>query len=280
MGTNRERPAQGAGSSLPLRVARAGWSHRWLAWSFVTRELSNRYAGSVAGLAWAFVHPLVQLALYSVLFVAVFKVRLPETTEHPFVVFMALGMWPWLAFSEGLSRGTLAVVNNAALVKKVAFPHFLLVYGAVTASFVVHLAGFAAVLLVLVAMGVKLHVELWPVLLWALLVLYLLAMGLALVFSAVQLFVRDFEQLLSQLLNLGFYLTPIIYPVSALPQWLQAGIAANPLTHVVEPLRAALLQGDWPDPWPMAGVSLLALLTLLLGHGFFARLSPHFEDVA
>lgn len=262
------------------RLVAAWWQQRWLIWGFLTRELANRYTGSVVGVAWAFVHPVVQLALYSVLFVAVFKVRLPGMEQHPFVVHMALAMWPWLAFAEGLSRGTTAVVNNAALVKKVAFSHALLVYAAVTASFVVHLAGFALVLLLLTVWGISLHWALLPVLLWAVLVLWVLATGLALVFAGLQVFMRDFEQLLSQLLSLGFYLTPIIYPMSLVPAWLSSAMSVNPLVHVMEALRAALLLGQWPGAGILAGVTGLAVVVWWVGHAVFARLSPHFEEAA
>lgn len=255
------------------------WQHRWLLWRFFTREIQNRYAGSVAGYAWAFVHPLVLLGIYTMLFLAVFKVRIPEMAEHPFVVFMALAMWPWLAFSEGLSRGTQAIVANAALIKKVSFPHELLVYAAVLASFAVHISGFVLVLVVLAVSGVSLHWGMFPVVALCLILLLALTVALALIFSAVQAFMRDFEQLLAQGLAVLFYLTPILYPMSVVPEFMSSWMGVNPLVHLVEPLRQALLWGQAPAWWAMLAMLVALFVLQVMAHWVFHRLSPHFEDV-
>jgi len=266
--------AHGQGSALAVL-----WRHRWLLRSLIGREIQNRYVGSIGGFAWALVHPLVLLGIYSVLFQTVFRVKFPELAHHPFIVFMAAAMWPWLAFAEGLSRGTQAVVANAPLVKKVAFPHELLVYAAVIASFAVYASGYALVLVVLWAIGISLHGWMLPWVLAYMLLLLIMASGLALAFSAVQAFVRDFEQLLGQVLSVLFFLTPILYPISMVPPALQVWMQANPLVHIVEPLRQALLFGAVPGATPlllsMAGV----LLAFAAGRWMFLRLSPYFEDV-
>lgn len=255
------------------------WQHRWLLWSFITREVHNRYAGSIAGYAWALVHPLVLLGIYSMLFMAVFKVKFPEMAEHPFVVFVALAMWPWLAFSEGLNRGTQAIVANAALIKKVSFPHELLVYAAVLSSTFIHWCGFALVVLVLAVSGVDLHWSMLPVVLMYLILLLGLTVALALMFASIQAFMRDFEQFLTQGLAVWFYLTPILYPMSIVPDGMSAWMAANPLMHIVEPLRQALLTGTAPPWWSLLGMGMATIALLGGARWMFLRLSPHFEDV-
>ena len=92
---------------------------RWLGWAFFKRELTNRFSGTLLGAGWAFVQPLALLAVYGFVFEAVFRVRLPAALDVPYLLFVALGLWPWLAFSDGVSRGMAAVVANGALVKKV-----------------------------------------------------------------------------------------------------------------------------------------------------------------
>ena len=126
------------------------WRHRSLLAALVKRDFLNRYTGSVAGAAWALMHPLALLALYAVVFEAIFKVKVPNLSlDQPYVLFIAVVLWPWMAFQESLSRGTTAVQNHGALVKKVAFDHELLVYSAVLTSFIVNILGYALVLLVL-----------------------------------------------------------------------------------------------------------------------------------
>lgn len=268
-----------SGSFQPGGVFRKVWLQRWLLHRFVVREIQNRYAGSVGGLLWAMVHPLVLLGIYSLLFQVVFKVKFPEFSEYPFIVYLALAMWPWLAFSEGLSRGTQAVVANAALVKKVAFPHELLVYAAVLASFAIQFGGYVVVLMVLWLMGVNLSLAAAPTvfLMWGLLLV--MSAGLALAFSAVQVFLRDFEQFLGHALSVLFYLTPILYPMSMVPAWMQNWMQANPLVHLIEPMRQALLLGHAPAWGPSAGMVLGVAVVVAGGRWVFLRLSPHFEDV-
>lgn len=256
------------------------FKYRWLMRNFLVRELRGRYAGSVLGLAWAFVHPLVMLAVYALLFEAVFKVRVAESHGQPFVVYVALAMWPWLAFADGLSRGTQAVVGNAALVKKVAFPHVLLIYAAVVASFVVHGAGYVLVLLIIGALGY--HIA-WGGLVWAAalyLLLLLFCIGLATAFACIQAFVRDFEQLLAQSLTVLFYLTPILYPIALVPDYLRTAMEFNPLVHLIQPMREALLTGAQPGGMAWLLVATFAVAALGVGHWMLGRLSPYFEDVS
>src|SRR6478672_9534071 len=129
------------------------FAHRALFWSFVTRELRIRYAGSVSGALWAFLHPIAQLAIFAFVFAAIFRSRAGTLDESQFIAFYAAGLWPWLAFREGLARGTGSLQNAAHLIKKIAFPNELVVAAAVTATFIVHLGGFALALVALKLFG-------------------------------------------------------------------------------------------------------------------------------
>lgn len=251
---------------------------RWLFLQFTSREVTNRFAGSVLGGLWAFVHPLALLLVYGLVFSAVFSVRLPAAAGSSYLVFVAVALWPWLAFQEAVLRGTAAVTANAALVKKVPFTHALLVYAAVTASFAIHLFGYAVVLAILALRGDALYWQAFPTVLLCVLILYLLATGLALLLSAVHVFVRDIEQGLAHFMALLFYLTPILYGGAMVPEWLRSFMSVNPLAHVFESLRSALLTGAAQLGWyvPLAG--LFAIAVLLLGRSVFNRASPRFEE--
>lgn len=242
------------------------------------REIRGRFVGSIGGWVWTLVHPLLLLAIYALIFRIIFRVQFPQLGQHAFVSFVAVGLWPWLAFQEGVLRGTQAVQANSGLVKKVAFPHELLVYGAVAATFAIHLAGFAVVLAVLALAGQD--IVLWGILasLPVLAVLFLLTVALALLCGALQVFLRDLEQVLTPLLMVLFYATPVLYPLSLVPAWLGEAMQFNPLVHFVETIRGLILYGTFRPEWGAVLTLAGVVAALLVGRTVFRRLSPHFED--
>lgn len=245
---------------------------------FAQREVSNRFAGSLLGGLWAVLHPLALLVTYDFVFTSVMRIRPPPDTAVPFLVFLALALWPWLAFADSVSRGTLSVVGNGALIKKIPFAHELVVYAAVAASFTLQIAGFVVVLLFVTLMGYPLHWAGLGLVAYCMLALACLATGLALLLSALQVFVRDVEQGLAPVLGIVFYLCPIVYTMTMVPEWLRPWVWLNPVAVLIEGVRSALLQGR-AMPGQMEGLAGLACVGVLaLGWVVFRRLSPHFEE--
>ncbi|GHU00426.1 transport permease protein [Betaproteobacteria bacterium] len=246
--------------------------------SFVRRELTTRYAGTLLGGVWALGQPVLLLAIYAFVFRTVFKVQIPDTNVS-FVTLVACALWPWMAFQEAVQRGTVAITANAELVRKIRFPHHLLVYAAVLGSFIIHGAGFIAVALVLALAGEPLHLAGLPVVLAAWAVALLLALAVALATAALQVVIKDVEPALGPLFMLLFYATPVLYPLSMVPDMLRPWVALNPFVHVVEPIRAALLDGEalaaFADLWPP---TLLALVLLACSRWLFRRLAVYFQD--
>lgn len=256
----------------------AVYANRWLLASFLRRELITRYAGSASGAAWAVLHPLALLAVYGFVFTVVFRVRLPaDAGGVGYTAFAAVALWPWVMFSEGLVRGMAAVHENASLVRKVAFPHALVVYAAVGSSFVVHLAGYAVILAALAALGEPLHLARLPLVLFILVPLLFLAMGIAEVLAALQTLLKDVEQVVSILLMVVFYATPILYPLSLVPPPFDDWAAWNPLAAVAERIRDVLIGGQGLAASD-AVLWLAGIAIWWAGHAFFERVSPHFED--
>jgi lipopolysaccharide transport system permease protein len=265
---------------MPVTALADTWRHRWLLRSLLQRELRNRYAGTSGGLVWVFVHPMLMLAIYAVVFQYVFQVKLPNADpSQPYVLWVAVTLWPWLAFSEALSRGTVAVQQHADLVRKVAFPQELLVYSAVLTSLLIHAAGYVIVLLLLWSWGYEIRFTgVVPMGLWAWIVLGCTATGLALFLGALQVFLRDVEQLLGQALTMLFFASPVLYPLALAPAGLRDALALNPLAQVFEPLRAATLGLGLPQPWLLLAALGGGMALWAGGLTWFRRLSPHFED--
>ncbi|HUJ00924.1 MAG TPA: ABC transporter permease [Usitatibacter sp.] len=259
-----------------VSVGPARWG--WLLLSFTRRELTSRYAGSVSGLAWTLLHPLAQLAIYAYVFNRVFRVGVPA--EYPsvaFVTFVAAALWPWIMFSEGLQRAMGSIAANGGLIRKVAFPHRLLVFAAILATCIVHGIGYVVVLVVLRIAGQPVHFSGIPVAL-ALLVPYMvLAIGIGAFLAALQTLLRDVEHGMQVVLQMLFYASPILYPATLVPEPLRLWMRVNPIGWFSERLRVVLLHGGGLVPGD-ATMALACLLVFLAGLWFFERLSPHFED--
>jgi ABC-type polysaccharide/polyol phosphate export permease len=253
------------------------WPHRSLWFAFVRRELQGRYLGSVGGVLWALLTPLLLLAIYGLVFRLIFRVTLPDLGEHDFIDFIAVALWPWLAFQEAVLKGLNAVQANAALVKKVAFPNELLVLSTVAATLLVHAVGYVLVLTILSLLGHSFHAAGWVAAPVFFLAVGILATAVTLPLAALQVFLRDIEQFASPLMMVVFYATPILYPLSMAPDWLQSVIRLNPLTNLLQPLRELLLTGHYDFGIAEIIVSALLPILLLAGLAFFRRLAPHFE---
>jgi ABC-type polysaccharide/polyol phosphate export permease len=258
---------------LPEAAARR---NRALFANFFRRELTTRYLGSITGLAWALLHPLLLLGVYHFVFTTVF--RAGAFDGRSFLLFVAVALWPWLAAQEGLQRATVALAEYAGLIRKVAFPHEIVIYASVAATLALQFAGYLAVLVVLFAFGepVRFAGLLLAVPVW--IVLALVVTGLALAFAALQVFVRDVEQVLSPVLMILMYLTPILYPLALVPEGMRPWVAANPFGWLVDRLRDALLDGRIALQWGDAVALAVALAVFFAGRWVFRRLSPHFED--
>lgn len=242
------------------------------------RELRGKMSQSGTGWVWLVVSPLLMLAVYGFVFGVIFAARVPEGLEVTFIAWLAVALWPWLAFADSVQQAANSMSQHRALLSKVALPRELLALSSQAATFTVHAVSYLLVLVVLQWLGNALT---WSGIGYLLLLLLLLqgfAAGLGLVLATVQVFFRDLKQILPIVMMLWFFLTPILYAPEMLPVELRAGLQFNPMTWWMDEIRAALFAGK---AWPT--LSLLPLLALssvglALGLALFKRMAPHFED--
>jgi lipopolysaccharide transport system permease protein len=247
--------------------------------AFLRREVTSRYVGSASGMLWALASPLAQLAVLSVVFSHIFCVESgPATYGLQFVTFVAVALWPWIMFSESVNRGLAAITGNGELVRKVAFPHILLVLSTVSAVYLVNLAGFVAVIVALDFIDPALHLSGLPAFLLALLPHFVLSLAAAMVLAAVQAFVRDMAHVMAVLLSILFYATPIVYPSSMVPESFRAWLALNPHAFFSERFREAMSGAATFGGTDLAWLAACVVLALA-GFWFFRRLSPYFEEL-
>lgn len=246
--------------------------------ALVLRDVRSRFIGSASGWIWLILTPLLLLAVYGFVFGVIFRARVPEGLDIPFVAWLAVALWPWLAFSEGVLRGSRSILEHSALISKVAIQRELLVISAVSSAFLLHMAGYLVVLIALSWLGTPIHFGGLPAALLGLLTLYVFALGLGMALAAVQVFVRDLEQALPTLLMFWFFLTPILYAPQMLPDQYSRWLHLNPMTWWMDQVRSPLLWGDLLPGWSLLVLASASMVMLWLGWRLFRRMSPHFED--
>lgn len=253
-------------------------NHLFLLRELVKRDFQGRYAGSLLGAVWSLVQPLWQLVLFTFVFSTVMKVSpVGEVRTEHFAVFLFGGLLPWMALHEGVLRSSTAITDNASLVKKLRFPSEILVLAVVLAALLHEAIAAALFLVVLVWVGDFSWAGL-PLLLLALPLQLGLTLGLGLLVAAVQVFFRDLAQILSLLFQAWFYLTPVVYPLSLVPDRYRSWLELNPLTALVGLYRQAFLGGS-ATPVPGTGALVLAVVVLLsAGLWLFGRLKRAFAD--
>ena len=253
--------------------------HRYLIRTLVLRDLKSRYVGSVMGLLWAVINPLILLAVFSFVFATIFKQRVASGGEESFFLFMFCGLWPWIAFQEGVSRSSLAMIDNAHFIKKVVFPSEVLVVSTVLSSFVQLVIGFALFFVLLIVsgqMGNVLYLTLLPV---AFLLQLAFAIGLGWAVSSLTVFFRDIAEVVNALMMVWFYTTPIVYPASLVPPGFQFLLIANPMHHLLSIYRALILGARLPGPGSVVYVIVIAGGTFWLGSRLFGHLKGTFADL-
>ena len=247
--------------------------YRALIQSLVARELKARYRGSVLGFFWSFVNPLLLLLIYTF----VFTVVMPGARRGPgmdhYALFMFCGLLPWTWFSSSLLDSSNVLIAGGNLIRKVLFPAEVLPIVSVFSGLVHFALGLPILAAFLIYYAVPLTVTdlLWfPVIV---LVQLLLTLGIALFVSALTVHFRDVRDLLSNLLTLWFFATPIVYPLSAAPPRIQRLLQLNPFTHLAMAYQEVLVVPGPFTAWPrLLELGGIAILIFVFGYWVFDRL--------
>lgn len=257
------------------------WRHRQLIWQMTRREVSARYRGSLLGLAWSFLNPLLMLLVYTFVFSVVFKARWGTDLNESridFAILLFAGMIVFGLFSETVNRAPGLIVSNVNYVKKVVFPLEILPWVSL-GSVLFHSLVSLGVLLTLQLL-VKLTLP-WTIILFPLVLLPLIlaCLGLAWFLAALGVFVRDISQITSVLTTVLMFLSAVFYPISSLPENYQGWLRLNPLVLIISESRNVLILGKLPN-WASLGFAMLAGLAMALaGFWWFQKTRKGFADV-
>lgn len=264
----------------PREMAASVWRNRALAGAMIKREVVGRYRGSVLGILWSFFNPVFLLAIYTFVFSVVFKARWSGGGESKteFALILFAGMLVFGLFSECVNRAPSLVLSNVNYVKKVVFPLEILPLVALGAA-AFHLGVSTVVWLIFYAIffGVPpATLFLFPLIL---LPLVLFTLGVSWILASLGVYLRDVGQIVGVVVTALLFVSPVFYPVDALPPAYQTVLKFNPLTPVIEQTRQALVWGHVPDPAFWFSSLAAGALVAWLGFAWFQKTRKGFADV-
>jgi lipopolysaccharide transport system permease protein len=275
MNSNQTHPV-----TLPA-MFKSLWRNRQLVWQLTRREVIGRYRGSLIGLAWSFINPLLMLVVYTFVFSVVFKARWgvsQNESRTDFAIILFTGMIVFGLFSEIITRSPGLIVNNVNFVKKVVFPLEILPW--VTLGSVLFHSFVSLIVLLLVQLALKFYLP-WTVILFPLVLLPLIfaSLGAAWFLASIGVYIRDIGQLMGVFTTVLMFLSAVFYPVSSLPQNYQYWLRLNPLVLIITESRKVLVFGSLPD-WVSLGIAMLVgLVMAACGFWWFQKTRKGFADV-
>ena len=257
-----------------MKNIRLLWQYRELLWNLAHREISQRYKQSVLGYAWVLLNPLFQMLVISFVFSVILKV---PSHGAPFILFLSAALLPWNLLVNSLTSSSNVLVSNSPLITKIYFPREILVYATIIAKII----DFLYSCLILLAFLVIFHIPISFALLWVPLIILIqlvLIAGISLMLATFNLFYRDIQYLLSLVITLWMYLTPVMYPVEIIPEKYRVVFALNPMAGLINSYRLTIWEQTAPDITSLFFVILMSLVIFAIGLHIFKSREGKFAD--
>lgn len=252
--------------------------HHSIIKSYVRRDFTGRYKGSVFGSLWTVINPLVILGIYTVVFSGILRVRFSSDGGIlNFATYVFCGMIAWTAFSDAVGRSSTIISENTNLVKKVVFPLETLPVYLALSGLLTQIIGSVILIILVFITRLQLHWTLvfLPVLMFLQL---LLTIGLSWIISSLGVFIRDISHITGLVLLAWMFLTPIMYPESMVPERFRF-ILINPIATLVSSYRLVIIEGQLPDFVRLTMLSFFIIAVFCAGYEFFGRAKTAFADV-
>ena len=251
--------------------------HRTL-WELTKKDLKQRYLGSYLGILWAFIQPAITVCIFWFVFQVGFK-SMP-VDDFPFILWLVCGMFPWFFFNDSMVSATNAIIANSFLVKKVVFRVSLLPVIQLLSAVLVH-SFFIVALFVMFAVYDYMPSIYNLQVFYYLFAMFCFTFGLSLITSSLIIFLKDIGQIVSMLLQFGFWGTPIFWSLDLIPMEYQWVFKLNPMYYIVEGYRNSFIYHEWF--WQIGYTNFwfwgVTLFVLVVGAVVFKKLRPHFADV-
>jgi len=273
-----ERPRRHAPLPHPLAFLTSGWRHRSLIRRLTLRRIQSSYRGSALGIAWAVLHPLLLLGVYTFVFSVLFRARWETQSRAEVALLVFAGLIVYSLFARPVNSAPDLMLSHRTYIKQIVFPVEVLAWVSVLAALFDLLVGWGLLLVFLVLAVGPPAPESAAVLLY-LVPLVLLTLGCVWLLSSLGVFLRDISQSVGLFTTALLFLSPIFYPVSRIPEPYASWYAWNPLAVLVEGTRASFFEGTLPNLSSLAGVSVLGWTVAWLGFAWFQRTKRSFADI-
>jgi hypothetical protein len=257
-----------------MKVFKDLYNYRELLKTSVKKDIGGKYKHSFLGVLWSFINPLLQILVYALIFPLVMK---NGGSYKDYTVFMVCGLIPWAYFTTVINRASFIMIENGNILKKVYFPRSILPLSLVTSETINFLVSCIIILafIVIKGFGISKFILFFPL---VLLIQYVLLLGIALIFSAVTVYMRDIQHFIGVVLQLLFYATPIVYSIDTIPEGFRWILKWNPMTYIIEGYRAIFYNQTMPDLKSLGILGVISIVILIVGYLLFNKLQKRFAE--
>ena len=255
------------------------WNYRYFILSSIKTEFRSRFARSKLGVFWMVLHPLAQVLIFALVLSQIMTAKLPGVeSQYAYPIYLLAGMLGWSLFSEIMNKMLTVFIDNGNLLKKVAFPKLALPLIAIGSALINFILLLLMMFIVFAFLGhMPLHALYWLPLL--ILITMGLAVGIGLILGTINVFIRDIGQAMTIILQFWFWLTPIVYMPSIIPEKYHGLLMMNPMTGVIMGYQNVLVYGKAPDAGLLLYPGILAIVTMVSALIIFKKASEEMADV-
>ena len=255
-----------------MNVFKRIYNYRELLKTNVRKEIRGRYKNSILGVMWSFLNPLLQLAVYAVIFGALLAGG--DNTYH---IYICVALIPWTYFTTSITQSAFTIIGNGDIIKKVYFPREILPISVVTSGAVNFMIStiIIIVFVLLAGLGLTKYIVFYPLIL---LIQYILLLGISFIVSSITVYFRDLEHIIGIILMAAFYGTPIVYKLEQLPDKLQVLMQLNPMTHLINAYRDIFYYQQMPNLKALTVLFLISFLLVVVGYFIFKKLQKGFAE--
>lgn len=248
------------------------YSYRELFKTSVRKEIRSKYKNSFLGVLWSFLHPLLQIIVYAIIFSFILKNK-----QDNYAIFLCCGLIPWTFFSMALNKSAFTIVENGNIIKKVYFPREIIPISVVTAETINFLISTIIILgfVILGRIGISKYIVYYPIILTA---QYLVILAISFIISSICVYFRDLQHFIGIILQLLFYASPIVYSIDSIPYEYHWILKLNPMTHIIIAYRQIFYYKNMIDLKVILILIFGAIIACVIGYKIFNKLQKGFAE--